>query len=99
VIHAVTAEMERLIESVQTIDIFVEVMDAATVPDPGVRSHMQAWSQRWRAAIRSHHIYIAGSKLYTMVITVANLVSGGSLTVHASRAAFEAALRVAVRGS
>jgi hypothetical protein len=98
--RAYTTEVEGVIASVGAIDLFVDAQSSVDVVDPKARPYMMGWTNRWRGSLRSVHMFAPGSnKVVSMVLTVANLLTGGSMQLHTSRAAFDAALRHAVRGS
>jgi hypothetical protein len=96
--QAVTAEIEHVLARVRPIDLFIDGRTGVPHVDPEMRPYMGAWTQRWRSALRSQHI-LPGSKLGIMMLTVANLLTGGSMQIYTSQAPFDAALRLAIRGS
>lgn len=64
--------------------------------DPAIRKHWQTWATAHKTRLLSTQIlYRPKNTIATMATTVANLVLGGSLTIHTSQVAFEAALRAA----
>jgi hypothetical protein len=97
--RATTAEIEKVIALARGIDLFFDGRDGETkAVDPKMRPYMDAWTKRPRGALRSLHL-LPNSKLGMMMLTVANLLTGGFMQIHTSVATFDAALVRAVRGS
>lgn len=64
--------------------------------DPGIRHHWQEWAKARQPKLRSNQLlFRPKNTLATMAVTVANLMLGGSMTIHSTRAAFESALGAA----
>ena len=92
---AASAEVEAVMERVGPVHNFYDGW-AQDGHDPAIRRHWQTWATAQKARLLSTQIlYRPKNTIATMATTVANLVLGGSLTIHTSQVAFEAALRAA----
>jgi hypothetical protein len=97
--RAATAEVEPVIERAGIIDLFTDANTTLHDPaQPNMRPYMDAWMKRWGSSFRSVHVFV-GSKVVSMALTVSNMLVGGFFQIYSQRAAFEAALRAAVRAA
>jgi hypothetical protein len=83
------AAMERIIAG-RAFDVFHD-WSAYTGHDPAARSTMTQWSFRNRSLLRSLNILMPPpTKMMSMAIAASNMILGGFMRVHHSRAAFDA---------
>ncbi|MDQ3032380.1 MAG: hypothetical protein M3Y87_08200 [Myxococcota bacterium] len=93
--RAISSEVEAVMKKSGAVHNFYDGW-AQEGHDPPIRHHWQAWAEANKTRLRSTQmLYRPKNTIATMATTVANLVLGGSLTIHTSQAAFEAALRAA----